>query len=588
MKQSHFTMIIGAIVFLSILSMPLMLTAENTYYIAMNGRDSNDGSIDSPWATLNSGVDQTNPGDTILIRSGNYHEGKFYINTGGANGKFLTIKPYPEEKVTFGKESEEARIAIDADYVRIEGLYFINTKLRTTHGGEHNHIQFVNNHLRGDHSMGAIEFTADDGLIEGNIIECDNKNHTQSHGIYLHFGKNNIVRNNYVSNAPYYTIHIYDEDKGSHKLRRYENVLVENNIVVGSNNRAGIIIGAHDNTVQIDGMVLRNNVIFNNAGEGILIKYQPISNIEIYNNVIYNNDGGIRISADINGLTIRNNIFASNTGAHVNISSNINNLIVSHNLYHKSSSIGNGVTDTNPVYDDPLFVDPTKGNFHLQENSPAIDAGVAVGLPYKGSGPDIGAFEYGQSLSVDLFLFKAFLKGDIVQLEWRTTSETNNLGFEIERSLNKVNFHRVGFVKGHGTCDMPQSYQFQDKPTKDGKYYYRLKQLDSDGSFEYSSTVEITVKLSIQFNLHQNYPNPFNPSTEISYNLLSAGDIDLSIFDLSGRHIITLVREKQSAGERIVEWNGKDENNTSVPSGIYFCRLKVGEFSVAKKMLFAK
>jgi len=394
MKQFYFNMIFNKIVFFSLLVMPSMSIAGNTFYIAMNGSDSNDGSIDSPWVTLNYAVDQTQPGDTILIRGGFYHEGKFYINTGGANGQFVTIKPYPGEKVTFGKADEEVSIVADADYLRIEGLHFINTKLRTTHGGEHHHIQFVNNHLKGDHGMGAIEFTADDGLIEGNTIECDNKKHTHSHGIYLHFGKNNIVRDNYISNAPYYNIHIYDEDKGSHKLRRYENILVENNVIVGSKKRSGIIIAAGDETVEMDGITVRNNVIINNKDAAILMKYQPIKNIKIVNNVIYGNARGICNSADVDGLTIKNNIFSANGRIHIYVTGNINKFTVSHNLYHQPSSVGRGATDENPIYDDPLFVNPKGGDFRLQAKSPAIDAGIDVGLPYNGAAADLGAFEY--------------------------------------------------------------------------------------------------------------------------------------------------------------------------------------------------
>jgi len=88
--------------------------------------------------------------------------------------------------------------------------------------------------------------------------------------------------------------------------------------------------------------------------------------------------------------------------------------------------------------------------------------------------------------------------------------------------------------------------------------------------------------------LHQNYPNPFNPSTEICYSLPCDADVDLSIFDVSGRSIITLVRERQSAGNRTVKWDGRDENGSKVVSGFYFYRLKTGELSITKKMLLVR
>jgi len=192
----------------------------------------------------------------------------------------------------------------------------------------------------------------------------------------------------------------------------------------------------------------------------------------------------------------------------------------------------------------------------------------------------------------ELNSFEAALNGESVLLKWQTSSEFNNKGFEIERGLNWGSFDKIGFVKAQGTSFLPQSYQFLDNTVSDGRYYYRLKQLTSDGTFKYSSVIEIavghsstgeiTVRLPYLFN---NYPNPFNPLTEICYNLPYAVEVDLSIFNVYGQHVITLVREKQPAGERIVKWNGKDKNNMNVPGGMYFYRLKAGEFSATKKMI---
>jgi len=102
------------------------------------------------------------------------------------------------------------------------------------------------------------------------------------------------------------------------------------------------------------------------------------------------------------------------------------------------------------------------------------------------------------------------------------------------------------------------------------------------------SDIERVPNRQNHFDLQQNYPNPFNPATEICYVLPSAIDIDLSIFDVTGRCIKTLVREKQSAGQKIVKWNGKDKNNNNVSGGMYFYRLRAGEFSVTRKMLLVR
>jgi len=194
----------------------------------------------------------------------------------------------------------------------------------------------------------------------------------------------------------------------------------------------------------------------------------------------------------------------------------------------------------------------------------------------------------GTFVSVELNLFEASVKEDVVMLEWQTSSETNNFGFEIERSSNSVNYQKIGFVAGHGTTTTPQSYQFPDRTVEEGKYYYRLKQLDADGSFEYSSSVEITVNFPNRLNLFQNYPNPFNPSTGISYSLPCNAYVNLSICDVSGRTLKTLVQERQPAGHKTIIWNGRDLYNVEAASGLYFYRLNVNGFSISKKMLLIR
>ena len=115
-----------------------------------------------------------------------------------------------------------------------------------------------------------------------------------------------------------------------------------------------------------------------------------------------------------------------------------------------------------------------------------------------------------------------------------------------------------------------------------------MKQLNKDGTFEYSSIIEIKIDIPRQLNLQQNYPNPFNPSTEIRYNLDSNAFVNLSIFDLSGRLIITLVKEEQSEGFKTVTWDGKDQTGRQMASGLYVYRLQAGSFILSKKMLLLR
>jgi hypothetical protein len=186
-------------------------------------------------------------------------------------------------------------------------------------------------------------------------------------------------------------------------------------------------------------------------------------------------------------------------------------------------------------------------------------------------------------LPVELVAFTARNTAEGVQLTWRTASEQNNAGFEVQRRSEKASEWQVlGFVRGAGTTAEAQSYTFLDKSAS-GKVQYRLKQIDFDGQFEYSNVIEVDAGLPKQFALEQNYPNPFNPSTTIRYQLPVASEVKLEVYDVLGKKIATLVNERQSAGSYQVVWNA-----SGLSSGTYFYRLQAGTFTQTKKMILVK
>jgi hypothetical protein len=190
------------------------------------------------------------------------------------------------------------------------------------------------------------------------------------------------------------------------------------------------------------------------------------------------------------------------------------------------------------------------------------------------------------SLPVELVAFTARNTAEGVQLTWRTASEQNNAGFEVQRrSENRgasAEWQVLGFVRGAGTTAEAQSYTFLDKSAS-GKVQYRLKQIDFDGQFEYSNVIEVDAGLPKVFALEQNYPNPFNPSTTIRYQLPVASEVKLEVYDVLGKKIATLVNERQSAGSYQVVWNA-----SGLSSGTYFYRLQAGTFVETKKMIMVK
>lgn len=188
---------------------------------------------------------------------------------------------------------------------------------------------------------------------------------------------------------------------------------------------------------------------------------------------------------------------------------------------------------------------------------------------------------------VELTSFIGSLNGLDVQLNWSTATELNNNGFEIQRKTDK-DFATVGFVKGNGTTTNSHNYTFVDKQLQPGAYYYRLKQIDFNGKFEFSSIVEVQVVQGMKFALLQNYPNPFNPETAIKYAIPQDGKVTIKIYNITGKEVATLVDKDMQAGTYEVKWNGIDITGNTVTSGVYFVKLCSGNFVETKKIIYLK
>ncbi|MDP2302407.1 MAG: T9SS type A sorting domain-containing protein [Ignavibacteria bacterium] len=190
-------------------------------------------------------------------------------------------------------------------------------------------------------------------------------------------------------------------------------------------------------------------------------------------------------------------------------------------------------------------------------------------------------------IPVELTSFTAHMTGEGVELKWETASETNNRGFEIERSdyseLAQEEWLQVGFVEGNGTTSITQSYNFIDNSAVSGKYLYRLKQIDLDGTINYSNKVEVDASIPNDFVLYQNYPNPFNPTTTIKFALPTDSKVLLEVFNVMGKKVKTLINSELKSGYHNYEFNAN-----TLSSGIYFYKLNAGKFSSIKKLILLK
>ena len=187
------------------------------------------------------------------------------------------------------------------------------------------------------------------------------------------------------------------------------------------------------------------------------------------------------------------------------------------------------------------------------------------------------------AVPVEFTLFTATLIGGEVLLEWETATETNNIGFTVQRSNDGARYIDLGFVNGKGTTTNKSLYNFIDNSVLSGKYFYRLKQIDFDGTLNYSKSVYADLGQVNNFSLEQNYPNPFNPSTKIRFAVPLNSRVRITIYNQLGEIIAQPVDNYYDAGAHEVEVDMKN-----LASGIYFYKISAGPFSEMKKMVLAK
>jgi hypothetical protein len=197
-------------------------------------------------------------------------------------------------------------------------------------------------------------------------------------------------------------------------------------------------------------------------------------------------------------------------------------------------------------------------------------------------------------LPIQLHLFTATTVAHAgVRLDWATLTETNNYGFEVQKSKHSTEgFQAIpnSLVLGHGTTLSPQSYTYLDEGVAAGKWYYRLRQIDLDGTSHLTSPIGVDVtadvreeQVPVQFALHQNYPNPFNPTTRITFGVSDIGFVSLRVFDVLGREVATLMNERLEPGTYTAIFDAQE-----LAGGVYIYTLKAGRFQESKKLLLVR
>ena len=201
---------------------------------------------------------------------------------------------------------------------------------------------------------------------------------------------------------------------------------------------------------------------------------------------------------------------------------------------------------------------------------------------------------FSEQVPAELAAFGGSVMDEGVSLNWTTTSQTNNAGWQVMRSSDGITYEVVSdLLPGAGTSDAVLNYGFEDTaiPAVE-KVFYRLDQIDLDGSVHSSAPIEVILgarflNLPTEFGTHV-YPNPFNPATTIAYDLPSDSAVSIVIYDALGQEVRRLISEQKSAGRYTIQWDAMDNLGRGVSSGVYIAKVEAGQFSASQKMLLLK
>ena len=335
--------------------------------------------------------------------------------------------------------------------------------------------------------------------------------------------------------------------------------------------------------VSRNGDVINSTFSGNSTGEyGAISIGQPYAYVNIYNSILWNDNITNELGGYVGGFNIM----------HTDIQE-------SGNTQYDGYWIGNG-----NIVDDPLFTDANNGDYTLQEGSPCIDAGTADlngdGIDditdYNDLAPDMGAYEF-QNIIAGPTGFQYFLQSASVMLWWNPSTVENLAYYFLERSTDSLFNPMAGTVV---TSQIIDTYYTDEDLEFNTQYFYRISSFYGEGlaltQSEYSETISVILEnldishdnMPISYKVHQNHPNPFNPVTTIRYDLPEDGLVNITIYDMMGRQISTLVSGQQTAGYNKVQWNATNAFGEAVSAGLYLYTIHAGEFTQTRKMVLLK
>lgn len=261
-------------------------------------------------------------------------------------------------------------------------------------------------------------------------------------------------------------------------------------------------------------------------------------------------------------------------------------------LYYFGNELTEGIEPANML----LYLSTNNGVSFLEitasnnwNNGSQLGSLTTNGLNSFGTDNIWTASDYNHPLPVVLENFTSRVNGRDLILNWITSQEVNNAGFEIQyKKLNESDgdtlWKKIGFINGQGTKFTQTVYTYKQDKLNIGEYRYRLRQVDYNGNFQYFELQEtIDISKPKSFEMSQNYPNPFNPVTKIDIDIPYNTKVKIILYDIAGREVKTILNEEMKVGYYTVNFNAGD-----LASGVYFYRIIADRYIKTLKMVIIK
>ncbi len=614
-------------------------TAPRKIYVSPTGSNGNPyNSLATAATTLQRAADIVAPGDTVFVAAGTYTTTSLnvmLVQRTGLPNKWITFKPYGTDKpvVQMGNNNFTAINLLPASaYIKIQGFEVIGNNANITlaqaraqdgaceganpaktptakfngngiatsgnNGGNFrpHHITIAGNKVHDCAGGGISAIQSDYVTIEDNL--------SYRNAWYTVYGASGIsILNAWNSDNSTDTKMIVRRNQCyGNELKIAWNIggtgtnckfYDGNGIILDNNNASKNTIGAYTGKFLVE-----NNLSYLNGGRGINVNYSDnasvinnttyrngVTNQTTYNSVVYAGIESEFISQFSTGLTVYNNIFSGRPGEKT---IEVNGSTISHNnnLTFDGTGTPYFTGNQNITGQDPLFINAGSSDFKLQPGSPAISAGSSTAGQFAstdidgvarpiGPGVDIGAYEIASALPVTLSQFTAKPLGSQVSVAWSTAIELNSAYFEVERSVDVLEFNRIGRVNAAGESQTSRHYGLLDEHPLAGTSYYRLKQIDRDGTTAYSKVVAVTID-----NVQPSMELLGNP-TEGNTIRVATRNLDRAVFQLRNTtgQAIGLLAQPQADGQHLLL------PLQPLPAGLYLLNATVGGVQLTRKVL---